>query len=306
VLRNIDPSGEQFLADLARIQAAGSRAQRSISSGIRVANPSDAPDSVSDILRLCASIDRNSQITTNLSRVKTEVDTAEQALADAITIVDRARVLASQGAVTTQTAQDRSILSAEVKSLIERLVDASRTMVEGRYIFSGDMDFAPQYSVDFTSPDGVVRLMTTTASRQIEHPQGTTFPVGKTAEEVFDARNPDDSLASGNVFAAVNGLRVALEANDQAGIDAALSALRAAGDHLNIMQSFYGTVQRKIEDAIDAANKLDLRLKTELSSKRDTDLAQAVVDLQKTQTMQQAALQARAAMPNTSLFDYLG
>jgi flagellar hook-associated protein 3 FlgL len=306
MLSIIDPSGEQFLVDLARIQAASERVQREIASGIRVAKPSDEPDSISDILQLRASIDRNTQINTNLSRAKTEVDTAEKALDNAISVVDRARVLASQGASTTQTTESRSIMAEEVKGLLENLVSASTTTVEGRYVFSGDQDQSPQYSIDLANANGVARAFTATASRQIEHPQGTTFPGGKTAEEIFDARNPDDTLATDNVFAAVNGLRVALGANDQAGIEASLASLRAAGDHLNIEQSFYGAVQQRIDNATDMANKMHVRYKTELSAKRETDLAASIVELQRAGTSQQAALQARAQIPRKSLFDYLG
>jgi flagellar hook-associated protein 3 FlgL len=306
MIRNISPSGERFLVDLARIQATIERAQRAVSSGLRVTAPSDAPDRISDILQLRADIEQNTQILTNLSRVKSEVDTAERSLQLAVQIVDRARVLASQGAGTTVTADSRRILALDVQGLLEQLVAISATLVEGRFIFSGDQDRSPQYELNLTNPNGVNRLVTTLASRQVQHPNGTFFVVAETAQNIFDSRNPDDSLASDNVFAAVNGLRVALETNDQAGIDASLTAIRLAGDHLGRALSFYGHVQRTVGEAVDFAGKLELRLKLELSDKQDADLTAAVLELQRSQIHQEAALRARAQMPTTSLFDFLG
>jgi flagellar hook-associated protein 3 FlgL len=305
MIRSLDPSAERFLVDLNRIQVSIRRAEQEISSGLRVSTPSDAPDEISDILQLYANIERNRQIQANLNRVKSEAGTAEGTLETAVRIVDRARVLGSQGAVTTQTADTRRILAGEVQSLLEQLVAASRTVVEGRYIFSGDQDQAPAYELNLANPNGVNRLSNAVASRQIQHPSGTSFTVAKTAQEIFDNRNPDDSLAADNVFAVVNGLRTALENDDQAAIDTSLAALRGAGDHLNVELSFYGTVQQKIGDAVDFASKLDVRLKTELSSKRDTDLTEAILELQQGRSHEEAALVARAQLPQTSLFDFL-
>ncbi len=305
MIRNIGPSAERFLVDLGRIHDAAERAQREVSSGVRVASSVDAPDQISGILQLRASIERNVQIRANLSRVKSEVDTAESAIELAVRITESARVLASQGAGTTETQQTRAILAEEARGLLEQLVEVSRTRVEQRYIFSGDRDQDPPYEIDPTAPNGVSRNFAMRASRQVEHPTGTGFTAGKTAEEIFDRRNPDDTIAPENVFAAVCGLSAALENNDQAGIESSLASLRAAGDYLNIQLSFYGNVQRKITEGRDTAARLESRLKVELSDMRDADLTASILDLQQAATHEQAALSARANLPATSLFDFL-
>jgi flagellar hook-associated protein 3 FlgL len=305
MLESLDPSAQWFLADLGRIQKGITRAQQQVSSGVRVSAPSDAPDQISDILQLYADIQRNSQIQTNLNRVKSETDTAEQTLQTTVQLVDRAMELASEGTSTVETAATRQTLAGEVQSLLEQLVSASRTTVQGQYIFSGDQDQAPAYQLNLANPDGVDRLLTTDATRQIQHPSGATFSAAKTAQEIFDNRNADDSLADDNVFAAVNGLRIALAANDETGISNALTALRRAGDHLNSELSFYGTVQNKISEALDFSSRFEVQLKTELSNRRDADITAAALELQQYETGQAAAYATRANMPQTSLFDYL-
>ena len=307
MIQSLDPSSQEFLVSLTRIQSAIKRTNDQISSGLKVNAPSDAPDQIGDILQIYTDLGQNAQIQTNLGRIKSEVGTAETILESAIKIVDRAMTLGSQGAGTMQSAEARLILADDVQSQLEQLVSASRTIVAGRYIFSGDQNQEPAYELDLLNlnANGVNRLLMAPSTRLIQHASGASFTAGKTAMEVFDARNADDSLAPDNVFAAVNGLRTALENNDQAAIDASLSALRAAGDHLNIELGFYGTVQNNIDEAIDFSAQLDVRLKTELSSRRDADITAAILELEQGKTQQQAAFTARAEMPRTSLFDFL-
>jgi flagellin-like hook-associated protein FlgL len=82
--------------------------------------------------------------------------------------------------------------------------------------------------------------------------------------------------------------------------------VRLAGDYLNRMLSFYGSVQRKVDEAFDSAKRLETQLTIELGDKRDADLAAAIVELQQSTAQEEAALGARAQLPRTSLFDYLG
>ncbi len=305
MIRNLDPSAERFLLDLGRIQQAIGRASQQISSGLKVTAPSDSPDQISDILQLYVDIERNAQLRTNLERVNSETATAEASLGSAVRLVERARVLAAQGVTSTQTAGTRRIMAGEVQALLEQLVGASRTMVQNRYVFSGDQDQAPAYQVNLASPEGVDRLATPSATRGIQHPSGTSFTVAKTAGEIFDRRNPDDSPASDNVFAAVNSLRLALENDDQAGIGLSLAALRAAADRLNVELSYYGAVQNKLAEAIDMSHRLEAHFKMELSSRRDADITEAILELQRSRTHEEATYGARSQMPRSSLFDFL-
>jgi flagellar hook-associated protein 3 FlgL len=131
------------------------------------------------------------------------------------------------------------------------------------------------------------------------------FAVSKTAQDLFDHRNPDDSVAADNVFAAVNSLRVALLNNDQAGTAAAAASLQKAQDYLSLQSTFYGAVQNRVTNALDVAQKFQLQWNTALSDERDTDIAAATTDLSQEHLSQQAAMQAQASMPRNSLFDFL-
>jgi len=309
MISNIDPSGAQFLADLAQIQQNMQQAQTQMSSGLKFQNASDAPDQVSDILTLRANINRNNQVQSNLSDVKTQVDTAEQALSNAEQLLENVRTLATQGVTGTQTAQTRSALAEQANAILSELLSIANTQVGNRYVFGGDDYTASPYQADTLNPDvggGAVQLTFSQATRQVQDPLGNTFTVDLTAQQIFDDQNADGTPASDNVFNAVNQLRVALQNNDTSAIQDAFTAVTIASDYLDQQLGFYGAAQQRIQAATDLSQQMDLTYQTALSGKQDADLAEAATELTQSQTQEQAALQARAMMPRNSLFNFLG
>src|SRR5882724_8952380 len=155
MINSINPSADNFLADINRLQARSERAQRQLSSGRRVSKPSDDPAQVANILQLSASIARNDQTGTNLSGVKAEVDISSQALSSAVSILEQINVLGAQGSNFNQTASARTVLGDQVRNLLQQLVTISNTNVGGRYVFSGDSDRTAPYALDLTAANGV-------------------------------------------------------------------------------------------------------------------------------------------------------
>jgi flagellar hook-associated protein 3 FlgL len=301
MISRLDTSSEQFLNDLGVNERRLSRAQRELTSGKRVNSVSDAPDQISSLLQSRADLGSLLQTKTNLGRVKTEVDTAESVVSTAVGLVERARVLGAQGANGTATPQTRASVANELGDILKQLVGIANTTVEGRNIFSGDSDQSGAYSIDLSQPVPTGTYLGSPATREIRHANGSQFTVSKTAQDLFDSPNPGE-----NVFGAINALRVALQNNDQTAIDTALIDVGAAGHFLNQQHSFYGSAQSQVNGAIAYADKDEVRLETKISSIEDADAIAATLELNQAILQQNAALQSRARLPRTSLFDYLG
>ena len=306
MVTTLSPASETFLANMERVQQQVADASAQVSSGRKVNVASDAPDEIDAILQLRANIAHNSQIKSNLALATTDANAADSALTAATKLMDRAVTLGSQGATFTLDATGRQSIAAEVQSLQDQMLAISRTVVQGRYIFSGDAGGSPAYAADPAAPNGVDRLLTSPATQRVEDPSGGSFAVGQTAQNIFDSRNADDSFATGNVFAALNSLQVALQNNDTAGITTAVGMLKQASDHLNTAQAFYGAVENRLTDASNFADQYDVQLQAELSQKQDADVASAAMLLNQGNIQLQAAFQMQAKMPHTSLFDFLG
>lgn len=299
--RSINAANDRYLDALSRINERVSRAQREVSTGKRVAKPSDDPDSISAMLQVRAELGRIEQSRVNLGRVKTEVDAAESGLQNAVKLFDRVRTLGMTAASGINTTLTRQGIADELKSIIERFSGISNTGVDGRSIFAGDSDQGQAYEVDFgtqTPPWGA--YLGSASTRKAIHPTGVEFKVAMTAQEIFDSADP-----SKNVFQSVENLRQSLLADDDQAIQAALVPLAGISAHLNSALMFYGNVQSQVTEGITTAETLKLRLAAEKSGIEDADLTASLIELQLASFQQEAALRVKASSPSRSLFEYL-
>jgi len=301
MLSSLDPSAQQFLTALNRISDRMNRAQLQVSSGRSINQVSDAPQSIAVLLGARATLNATTQTLANLGRVKTEVDAGEQALQGAVVLFDKVQTLGAQGDTDTQTASGRADIAQQLDSILQQFVGLAGTAVEGRYIFSGDADQQVPYTYTAGAANPVSAYLGTASTRQTQHPNGTTFSVALTAQQVFDSADP-----STNVFSAIQSLSAALKANDSAAIQTAVDGLSKVGSYLNGELAFYGNTQNKIADATDFGNTLKVQLQTQISGLEDADTTQAILEFTQAQTQQQAALESRAKLPRSTLFDYLG
>ena len=299
MINGFDSSAPRFLADLSRIQDKMQRAERQITSGLRVESGSDAPEQVLQILRLRSRIEENTQIQTNLTRVEAQVNTAEAAMRQAVSLVERARTLAAQTATTG--ALNRKAMAIEAAQLHERLVALTGASAEGQMVFGGDGTVNPPYVVNSGQPNGVQFTGSSTVnSSMVSDENHVTFRVSKTATELFDAPGAD------NAFAALNDLAVALSNDDEAQVQAVIPKIKAALDHLNRQLAFYGGAQNRVTNASEAAKRSAVSLKKDLAELQETDLPAAILDLNNAKLHHDTALSARAQAPARSLFDYMG
>jgi flagellar hook-associated protein 3 FlgL len=306
MISNLDGTSQIFLANVNRIEQRLADTNRQISSGLKISQPSDAPDQLAPLLQLHADEAHNQQIESNLTLAQSEAQAADSTLASAIQLMDRAVTLGTQGATSTLDDSSRQSLAQEVQSLEQQMVSYSQTTVQGRFIFSGDQDTQPSYAYDASATDGVDQLQTVTATRQVEDPAGGSFTPGESAQNIFDHRNADGTTATDNVFAALSGLVTALQSNDPQSIQQAVSNIEAASSHLNTAEAFYGTVENRIQDGQTFASQYDTQLQTQISQKQDADVAAEAIQLTQAQTQLQAAFQMQAEMPRETLFKYLG
>ena len=303
---SLDPQSALFLANVSRIQERISDANSQVTSGKKIMTAADAPDQIGALLQLRSDQLRNTQFQSNLALAQTDANAADDALSASIQLMDSATSLAAQGASSTSDAASRLSLAQQVQAIRQQMVANSQTSVQGRFIFSGDHDDTPVYTWDPTSANPVVTGFSPQSTRLVEDPAGGTFSVSKTAQEIYDHQDASSAPATDNVFNALAQLQQALETDNTSGINDSINLLKAASDHLNSVQSFYGNVQGRIGNASDFAAKYDVQLQTEISQKEDADVTTAVLEMTQANTQLQAAFQMRAQMPHQSLFSYLG
>ncbi|MGA3185667.1 MAG: hypothetical protein ABSF22_01025 [Bryobacteraceae bacterium] len=300
MVSSLQPLTQEFLNNVNRIGVEMSQAQTQLSTGLKVNVVSDSPDVISPLLQAQANLGSAQQVTSNLGMVSTEVNTGEQSMETAVSLMDQVQTLSAEGATSTQTAAGRVDIAQQLQSVEQQMVGLANTSVNGRYIFAGDTDQAQPYTFDATQPDPVSTYQGSASTRTIQSSDGTTFPVALTAQQIFDSADP-----STNVFTSINNMVTALNANDQTAITTANSALPNVATYMNSQLAFYGTAQDAVTAATSSAATLTTQLQTQIAGIQDADETQSILNLTQAQTEQQAALQSFQQIPRTSLFDYL-
>ena len=300
------PGTAWFLNGVSNLQNQLTQVQKELSSGYRVQDASDAPAQTPELVNLAGALSSTQAYQTTLTRIQTEAQTADQTLGSAISLVQSAQTLASQGASSTVSATTRQALAQQVQAIQQQIVSLANTTVEGRYIFGGDQDQSAPYRYNAASPTGADQLTASAATRVITNPQGEPVFQGLTARQIFDPTDSSGSPAANNTLAALQNLVTALNANDTNGIGSALGSLSNASDLLNQQQGWYGNAEQRIGNEQTLASNQVTSLQAQIGSIRDTDVTQAATDLTQLSTDQSAAYSAQAAISKKSLFDYLG
>jgi flagellar hook-associated protein 3 FlgL len=300
MISSLNSANQAFVNSVDQISNTLNTDQLELTSGLKIQQPSDAPDEISELLQARASLATSQQISTNLTAVSTEVNTGEQSLESAVNLFTQVQTVAAEAATGTATASTRAQNAQELQSIEQEMVGLANTNVQGRYIFAGDSDQTQPYTYDVTQPDPVSAYQGSASTREIQSPEGGTFPVALTAQQIFDSSDPTT-----NVFSAINGLITAMNNNDQTGIQTAVNGLSTVASYLNQQLAFYGTTQDTITSATSYAQTQQTQLQSEISNLQDADATSTILDMTQAQTQLQAALQSKADIPQTTLFDLL-
>jgi flagellar hook-associated protein 3 FlgL len=306
MISGLSPSNQQFLASLNILDNNISQADEQLSSGLRVNQASDAPQSLQDIFETRSELGQATQNAQDLTTIQGQVQTAGGAVQSAIELLNQAVTMGTEGASTSTSLTTQQSLAKQVQSIQAQLVAISNTEVGGVYVFSGDASGSPPYQVDTSSPTGVDQLLTPQQSTlQIAGPSGVTFQVSMTAQDLFDQQDSSGTPTANNAFAALNGLVLALQSGSTSNITQALSALQTASDYVNSQTGFYGAAENNVSSALDLAQKFQVQDQTQLSGLEDADTATLAVEVTQASTALDAAMSAQAHKPTTSLFDYI-
>ena len=299
MLDPIDSSSKQFLISMDRLNKRLESAERQLSSGLKIETASDAPDQIGQLLQVRSRIAQNQQSQDNLATYKLEEDTAANSLQQASSVLDTVKTLSSTALNGTSPAMQNNLIQ-EIEGYMQDMVGIANTQVNGRYVFSGDKDQLAPYALDLTQSNGVSAYAGSASTRKAQSPDGSSFPLSLGGDQIFDSTQPGES-----VFAALASLRQGLIDNNTAAIQASLSSIQSAQDHLSNQQSFYGTAQTRITQATSYATTMNNQLQNQLSSIQDADVTASILELQDAEFQRSAARSSRANVPPTSLFDYL-
>src|SRR5579859_6245336 len=116
-----------------------------LTSGSRIAKPSDDPIGAARALGFQQSIDQSNQYLKNIDQGSSWLNSTDGALGSVTSDLQRVRELAVQAASGTLSSADRGAIQSEVTQLQQSVFDLSNTKVGSSYLFSGSKSDQPGY-----------------------------------------------------------------------------------------------------------------------------------------------------------------
>jgi flagellar hook-associated protein 3 FlgL len=282
---------QSFLQDVSRAQDRLVKAQRQVSSGKRVAKPSDDPGATTDILRLNSDKSESGQYSKNLTFARSKLQTTDGVLDTIEQIVERARVLGLSSLSNPAAAKG---YATETTALRDQLFTSANTTFAGRYIFGGSVTTTAPY---VKNPDSSI-----TYAGDGEH-----MPLEIGHSLTIQTQIPGSDLFNGpvDIFSTLSDLAAAMQAGDKASMDAQVQKIEQFTDVMSVARSKVGgylNLATSVETNMSSANVAREKV---LSEEEAADLAAAISELTTSQNALQATLSVGARLSELNIWNFL-
>ena len=279
---NTNVSALNTYRNLTSTQNSQSKSLEKLSSGLRINRAADDAAGLSIAEGLKAQVNGYSVAARNAQDGISVVQTAEGALGEAQSILQRMRDLSVQAANDTNNADARTAISSELGELadeLDRIVDSTN--------FNG-IDLLKSTATDLTVQVGAEGAG-----------GGNTISIDLTTNDL-------QTVIEAGVYAAAGGssLTVDTAANAQAAIETIDTALKA----VSTARSGLGATQNRLEYAISNINVATENLTSAESRIRDVDMAKEMMNYSRTNILSQAgtAMLAQANQASSGVLQLLG
>jgi flagellar hook-associated protein 3 FlgL len=282
----------QAARDVQRQRTAAYELQAQAASGKKFQSISEDPVGAERVRLLRSSKEAITHYQENITRSKTQLDSADGALDEATSIVVRAKEISMAMANETTSPEQRQIAADEIASLFSSLVTVANTRAAGEYIFGGYQTDAPPFQSDGTY-DG------DSGMKEVEVGPSQRLTVNVSGEDAFTASGGLD------VFGELQALQTALNADDTAGIQNAVGTLDDALTQITSARTDAGLKLNQLDVAGNVCTRISDSLTTEESGVIDTDTVQVFLDLNETTSALENAIAVSRKMMDVSLMSTL-
>lgn len=278
--------------NLSSLSARHADAVRRASTGRKVNAPSDDPVAAAELARNRLTKAAQDAGQESLTRARNDLQLAEGALAEAGDLFQQAREIAMQGANGALDASQRSTLAKQVGQLKEQLVAIANTKGANGSLFAGSKTNAPAFSsAGVFAGDDVDHV--------VDLGSGTPTAVGASGARAFTAAGGRD------VFADLDALQAALNANDTAATSATLTGLDASREQLMTVQAESGLRLARLDTSESVMERMSQALAERDDAVAGADPYAAYTDMVSLQqSLEQAVAVARKVLDLGSLFRF--
>ncbi|HSY10687.1 MAG TPA: flagellar hook-associated protein FlgL, partial [Verrucomicrobiae bacterium] len=267
--------------------------------GKRVNQASDDPSAAAMEVNIAYQMDSCDQFLRSISSVSSELQTADSSLSSAVTALQRAITLGTEGANGTMSQQDRDTIAQEIDGVSQQVLSVANLSYNGHYVFGGTADSQPPYVTGGTAPGGIT-YQGNDEVNTVAIETGRSVAVNEPGSQLFSATRA-------NVFQALNDLATALRnpSSTTDDIGNAADQVSTAYNQLTSARAFYGSTVDQLLSTQDFLDSEKVQLGQQQNSTIGVDMNVAATNLTNAEEARNATVQAAAGVNNMTLMDYL-
>ncbi len=285
--------GTALTGDLQRVQSQMLQVQQQLATGQRIQQPSNDPVGTENVLQWDSALAQNAQDQTNAQGAVSWLNAGSTALSQGVSILQQVRTLAVSVGSGDLTSSQLQAVADQVSSAANSLAQVANTKVGSDYIFSGDQTKTAAFA---QGAGGAWTYQGNSGTIASELAPGVSVPVNVPGGTAFGAAFSAVSqiltdLGTGGSVAQVTGA-------DLQQLDQAISALTGS-------EGLVGGRAQQVTSAQSQLVAMETTLKQLRAGTLDTNVTQAVVQLQQLQVGYQSALAVGAQLMQKTLANYL-
>lgn len=291
------------------------RLQNQLASGRAITKPSDDPTAVNQSMLLRNTLSDQEQYVRNIEQVNTWLETSDQTIGTAQSVLHRALELAVQGSNGTNSPEAHAALAKEVRQLKDEMRGIANTQLAGRFIFAGSQTLQepyPEYASSAPPPAARVPTWPSPASIPVATRLDSTDPlmagIGPGVSIQYNASGSDvfgSTTDPNSAFEVLDRLAYALEGGDVDTASSLITGIQERIDDMSLKRAELGGKRNRTELLNNRYSETEVSLKSLLSTYEDVDMPKVISQLTLSQSVYQASLAASAKIMQPTLMDFL-
>lgn len=263
--------------------------QNQASTGKKLNKPSDSPVDIGQSLQLRSDLNRNAQLSNNISDAEGWLGTTDSTLGQIVTQLQQVNTLVLQAANGSSDQNARDAIANQIDQIRQGVIGLANSQYGNRPLFGGTASGAVAY-------DASGAYVGTSASVQRTIAPGVQVQVNVNGDTAFGTPGND-------VFSTLDQIANAIQGNQD--LTALSAQLKTQTSAVQTAQATVGATYARV-DATKTQNTTNASTMTQnLSNVENADMAEVLMNLQAQETTYQAALAAAAKAIQPSLAAFL-
>ncbi len=292
------------ISKISSLQSDQVKLQQQISTGKRIASPSDDPVAAARALEISHEQAVNAKFADTRKTAQTKLSTLESNLTGVTNLLVSAQsslVAAGNGGYSDL---ERGFIATELSGSLQALIGLANTQdASGNFLYAGFQTGTKPFVASTTGAtyagDSNQQLLQVDSQRQMA--------VNVSGDSVFQAGGNDTFKTLSDIVTLLNTpiTDAATQAAFSSGLATALGNLKSSVDNVLNVRASVGSKLNELDALDTSGSDRDLQYSKSLSDIQDTDYASALSDLAKQQTIMEAAQKSFVEVTGLSLFKFI-